>query len=280
MAYPNGATKRYTYNNAKGGWLQKIEHLDEGSALVLRLEYERDRSGLITQVTETTPEGSHRWTYVHDDLKRLRGANLHALDGGSYTDHIRGYEYEYDRNGNRTLKRTAHGGGSWSDRVYHYNALDQLVREYTDNGTPTDGIVYEWDQLGRLTKEHTAALVSEEWVPSSLKREMTWSVDDQLLTVQNGPEAPVVQYFYDRMGTRVARSALEGDDPDLERRYLVDYQNPTGYSQVLTEYDPESEGFRRNFVFGTGHTPLAQAGSSSGPQFFQTDHLGNGPQSD
>ncbi|MCC5878190.1 MAG: hypothetical protein JJU11_18375 [Candidatus Sumerlaeia bacterium] len=69
------------------------------------------------------------------------------------------------------------------------------------------------------------------------------------------------------------RSALEGDDPDL-RRYLVDYRNHTGYSQVLSEYDPEIDNFRRNFVFGTQHTPLAQTGSSSGPQFFQTDHLG------
>ena len=47
-------------------------------------------------------------------------------------------------------------------------------------------------------------------------------------------DAPRVDYAYDHQGTRVARSALP-DGSDGAKRYLTDYENPTGYSQTLAE---------------------------------------------
>jgi hypothetical protein len=83
--------------------------------------------------------------------------------------------------------------------------------------------------MGRLAQERTAAGVIE--------KSYAWSVDDRLLGVALPAQNVALEYAYDHQGSRVRRWERAGGAPAVERRYLADYENLTGYSQILAETD-------------------------------------------
>ena len=275
--YPNNASATYSYDDARGGWVSEIVHTGATGQL-LRLAYARQDDGLITRIAEERPDGDQTWAYDYDGLKRLNEATRHGefRPTGSFTTAANtSYVYRYDRRGNRVYAKK-NASIVWSD----YNPLDQLVATYQgsaahDEDAPRPSGLTKlrentWDQLGRHTAETVLGSASES-------RAFTWSGDDRLLSVKLGSatDAPVIKYSYDSSGTRVARSALPsspGDDAE-ETRYLADYENLTGYSQVLAEVGASEED-SRSYVYGQEHLLLAQLGGGSGPAFFHGDHLG------
>jgi hypothetical protein len=229
----------------------------------LRIDFGRDRTGLITEAAEQSPTGNVTWNYEYDGLKRLQVATQTGLGGVQ----VRRYEYEYDRNGNRLVKREVVGpvGTAATELLYSYNALDQM-REERRNGSLDRR--YNWDAMGRLLDERTPAGVIE--------KSYAWSVDDRLLGVGLPGQNLSLEYQYDHRGSRVRRYERNaaGTGPATERRYLADYENLTNYSQILAETDNTGTSAYRNYAYGQDHAATFQSGTEIDPSFFHTDHLG------
>lgn len=219
----------------------RLHSYDASGAVLLQLDYTRDRSGLITNIVELNQGVESEWIYRYDDLKRHVSADYVTTSTSTLVQ----YSYTYDRNGNR-LSNTIDDVAT----NYTYNDLDQLVRE----SAPGANKRLHLDKHGRL-----------KWTENNLgavERPYACSVDDRLLSVRMGDSSadPVINCSYDSSGTRVARSALDSDsDSDAERtRYLVDARNLTGYSQALAEADSEGTALC-NYLYGQEHGALAQA---------------------
>lgn len=117
-------------------------------------------------------------------------------------------------------------------------------------------------------------------------RSYEWSVDDRLLAVvlnaeaSGGNQAPRVTYGYHHSGTRVARSAVDGEAiPAPLRRaqnYLTDYNNPTDYAQSLLEKDPTERDFALTITTQRAfdQSGLLEADGAAGYVNFHDDNLG------
>lgn len=88
---------------------------------------------------------------------------------------------------------------------------------------------YEWYPMGRLLGEYTSG--------GAVEKSYTWSVDDRLNSVHLANSNQTIAYEYDHRGSRVRKWERGGTGPNTERRYLSDYENLTGYSQILAETD-------------------------------------------
>ena len=229
--------------------------------MLLALGYDRDKTGLITDIAETRPAGeqSGAWHYGYDTLKRLSGATWTPTSGTATA-----YGYTYDRNGNR-LSESVTGSATKYSR---YNKLDQLLDQRTSAAYPGGTIEksYAWDKHGRLASE-TASI-------ASASRVYTWSVDDRLESVQLGPNTtdPKVRYTYDHEGRLIKREKSQ----DIAR-FLVDNDNPTGYSQALSEVNADATRTTENYYYGDDFGPLAQVHNPGAAGFDQRflygDHL-------
>ena len=246
--YPNGTEVVYTFNDR--GNIATITHKKEADQL-LRLEYTRDKRGIITQLIEKRKNKSDvTWNYTYDYQKRLTNATR-AVSGGSTTT----YSYSYDDASNRTQKVV--DGDTTTTTTYTYNSLDQLIQE---NSTDTSEVkTYVYDELGNLKYEKT---------DGAAKREYFWDSKNCLTKgIITDTVTQTVYFGYDENGSRISKKV----DSDPETKYLTDYKNPTGYSQVLSEYNAsDPEDFTKYYY---GDQLLAQNDSTNGLSYFHTDHL-------
>lgn len=74
---------------------------------------------------------------------------------------------------------------------------------------------------------------------------------------------------YDDNGGRVSRQY----DSAGAKKFLTDYSNPTGYSQVVAELDAAGANAEKEFIYGD--TLLSQYDSTNGLAFFHGDNLGS-----
>jgi len=149
-----------------------------------------DAAGKITQEIEVVAGVSGMYDYIYD------------LDGQLLEVHLDGLleeRYEYDVNGNRTLREIAGAAETTT-----YDAQDRIQSH--------GGLVYSIDQDGFLTQRGTTAF--EYGTRGELLR----------VTIAPGNE---IQYVYDGFGRRVARTDNAGTT-----QYL--YGNP-GNQLLLTE---------------------------------------------
>ena len=78
-----------------------------------------------------------------------------------------------------------------------------------------------------------------------------------------------VAFDLNDQGDRARRQ--DGTDPAT--KYLTDYQNPTGYSQVLTEINATTGEVQRDYLYGA--EILAQADETNGFAYLHGDNLGS-----
>ncbi len=141
-----------------------------GGSALLALSYSRDGAGRITAI------GAQGYEY--DAAGRLK--NL-VRDGAVVT------RYEYDPNGNRTLKATANGGTAASydvqDRLQTYGAASYT---YTANGElrtksdPSGTTSYDYDALGNLRKVTLPGGMAIEYVIDGENRRVGKKVNGTL----------------------------------------------------------------------------------------------------
>jgi len=245
---PNGTEVNYTYDDR--GNIATITHKKEADQL-LRLEYTRDNRGIITQLLEKRKNKSDvTWNYTYDYQKRLTNATR-AVSGGSTTT----YSYSYDNASNRTQKVV--DGDTTTTYTYTYNSLDQLIQE--DSTDTSEVKTYVYDEFGNLKYEKTDGVAKREYFWDS-KNSLTKAIITDTVTI-------TVYYGYDEQGTRISKKV----DSDPETKYLTDYKNPTGYSQVLSEYNASDPEDFTNYYYGD--QLLAQNDSTNGLSYFHTDHL-------
>jgi len=124
--YPNGASIEYEYDVR--GNRKTITHTDSNEVEALKLEYTRDKRGIITDLDETRWDAIEEefdvinWTHTYDDQKHLIGSTREVDDGNPATNTT--YSYTYDNAGNRLTKTI-----DASTTTYTHNSLNQLITD-------------------------------------------------------------------------------------------------------------------------------------------------------
>jgi len=174
--------------NAEGRLDARLHQVDVMD--IYDLDLTHDAASRIIQKTETVAGVSRIYSYIYD------------LDGQLLEVHVDGLleeRYEYDVNGNRTLREISGTG-----ETTIYDAQDRILSH--------GSLAYSFDQDGFLTQR--GAVTFE------------YSARGELLNATIGP-GDEVQYTYDGLGRRVARTDNSGTT-----QYL--YGNP-GNQLLLTE---------------------------------------------
>ena len=124
--------------------------------------------------------------------------------------------YTYDASGR--LDIVTRGDGTYTDYDWTLNGEQSQVTEFDAQNVATECQEFAWGGVGDRTLES-----------------VTFSESDG-----SGGLAPQgrVEYDYDHAGEKIARRVYDADGALLShRKYLVDHQNPTGYSQTLAELE-------------------------------------------
>jgi RHS repeat-associated protein len=243
-----GARLAYTHDE-----LNRLRTVDDHRGTHLT-EYTYNANGSL----ETATLGnSARHTYVYDALNRLR---FLEVDVGGSTLH--GYEYGLKVTGHR--ERIIESTGRQS--VYRYDGLHRMVSE-TITGDPDgqNGVAgYTLDAVGnRLNRLSTVGLLGDQsfsFDTRNLLQGDTYDANGNTLVGRDVPGAPpsdeydawnrliqrtedsgrVLTFLYDADGTRIGKRVDPRDGGATEVKttfFLNDTLNPTGYSQVLEEFD-------------------------------------------
>ena len=175
------------------------------------------------------------WAYTYDDIGQLT-----AWSSPDRTE----VEYVYDALGNR-ITETRNGAVT----TYHTNALNQ----YTKIQDPAGVTLYTYDRDGNLVRT-------------------------------DGPGG-VTTYAFDEENRLVGVDSPDGlmtyNDNALGQRYLVDrfgeksllVTDPTGFGNLVGEYDPVTGSLRASHDYGFGL--VASYGSLGLASFFTFDAMGN-----
>ncbi len=199
IAYANGVVTTFDYNARSQ--LETLTY-EKDSVVLERFTYQVNAVGDQTSVAKL--DGSVV-TYHYDSLRRLtREAHSDSFNPTIFFE----LTYNYDEVGNRT--RTIDLG--LTEMSYAYDSADKLLSV----GSTT----YGYDANGSLrSRTDTSGTTVFEF-----------DSEQQLLSV-NGP-ASDVSHQYNAVGDRVQQT-----QSGVVTNFLVDPENPTGVSQVLSEYD-------------------------------------------
>ena len=273
----NGGTTNYTYDAA--GQVTQINYADgtveqntydangrlgsrsinRGGTVIETYTYSRDSAGRILSVVEL--DRSTQYTYSP------RGWLLsEAVEqpGEAPQTTI----YEYDANGNRTLR-----DGPAGQTTYQYDAGGRLI-ESTENGRTS---TYQYDSDGRLVNV----------TDGDTERTYRYNDEGKLVEVEiaNGASITIVQYVYDSNGRLVSR-IVDGE----ETRFVVD--ETSEHTRILEQYDPTRGNVVRNHYVGMkshesdqngvitrnwydGHSGLRRAETSGTVERISYDAFGN-----
>ena len=209
MRYGDGVTNQYQYDS-----LNRLTNLVWNYASFV---YQVKAGGTRTNLSENVHGVSQTYQWSYDNLYRLTNEDLVGLSN---------VVYRYDSVGNRTNRTSSAGPVN----TYGYNTNDEIVADGSGNftgksfdvngNTVTNGAnSYGYDALNRLNSG-----------------------------IVNGNTN--VQIEYDGDGNRVLKDMqYSGTTNDVVTFYLVDDINPSGYPQVLEEY--QGVWNNNNFVWAS-----------------------------
>jgi RHS repeat-associated protein len=257
VLYPNGTSASYTYDDLDR--LTLIEN-KSGENILFSAQYSFSSAGCGCQGNtgrrrlveeryrdEQNVLQERRMEYSYDVHGRLTEENYNE---GAYM-----IAYTYDEVGNRLTKYDSRLNKTTQ---YAYNNQDQILSE--DDGTTL--VNYSYDGNGNLIGR----------TMGSESMEYLYDIQNRLIAAMaNGQDDPFVRYAFDYFGSRFLQKTEEDSTA-----YLVDHSNPTGFSQVLCEYDGTGSEKRR-YTYGRDLVSVSQsylAGTLSN-LFYQYDALGS-----
>lgn len=229
----NGTTTEYSYTAA--GQVAEMLMRDASGTVTSFCRYTYDKVGL--RVAMETQDGT--WSYGYDKIGQLTSAVFAPAEGSRLE--AQDLRYEYDAAGNRT-RSVANG----VETLYSVNRMNQTEA--------AGDVLYEYDADGNMTKKTDASGVTL----------YTWDDDNQLIRVETST-GDVYAYTYNANGDRVAVTA-NGRTTD----YVYD---PSGYSNLVAEYDAASGEQNRTYTHGNGLIGFNDA--MSGAYWYQGDALGS-----
>ncbi|HZY81099.1 MAG TPA: hypothetical protein VFE50_16360, partial [Cyclobacteriaceae bacterium] len=209
--------------------------------------------------------------YSYDSRKQFESAKwTNAISG--VTDPYKESIGSYDLNGNiQTLNRKNSHGTTIADFVYGYESnRNRLTTITTPGGSPTTLRSYEYDLVGRMTKQAQPNLDPDK------ELNVTYDAADRVTEVKNESNELVTKYAYDDRGFRLSKTNYNAEgDPKLKTWYVRD-----AIGSVIASYDKVLEGSDKPTVLT--EFPI-YSGNRMGmykPQFHMTfyelnDHLGN-----
>ena len=279
----------YTYDAL--GNLKKLERKID-SVLKGTSEYVYDGLSRLTSLTQKDATGSALASYdytLRDDGRRVSANEFRYVDGiddvttqidwaydnlgrliieaYNSSDDALDYAaiYAFDLVGNRLSRQTP--GESIE---YSYDANDRLLTEKLDadgDGSFDETTAYKYGPNadpgngvgGDSTTLTTKVVHSGEGTGGAKLSETTYQYNLQgrqsrveVDSDGDGPDpAEVEEYLYNDDGVRVAKI----EDPDgmpTNTYFIIDTNNPTGYAQVLEEYEANSSGqtLKKSYVIG------------------------------
>ena len=203
----------YSYNKLNRLTDEVVKNAN-GTLLAL-YSYTLDNAGNRTGVTETQllPNGTtdtRTVAYQYDNLYRLLSETITGdSQGGTGT-----LTYTHSLTGNRMSRTSSVAGVSTVTDTY--NANDELTSEASGGVTTT----YQYDSNGNTTETVTGNQSPVTFVYDSQNR----------LVKQDAGQPNEVDITYDGAGNKVAET-VNG----VTTKYLIDSNNPTGYSQIVEE---------------------------------------------
>jgi RHS repeat-associated protein len=272
VTYPNGTETDYGYDT-----LNRLTSATnkKGSTVLSSYAYTLEADGLRTGVTEhqleadgSTSTVTKIWTY--DALQRLtQEAVTSSISANSYTDN-----YTMDLVGNRLTKTHTQGGQTLTSNCT-YNSNDQLTTE-TGSGSSTYSTTYGYDANGSLTNvSRTGAGAETDSYGYDLQNRLSSA---NISRTESGQAVTIAaSYSYNDDGIRgqsvVTTTIGNGSPTTTTTQFLVDSDNPTGFSQVLEEHTNGSSSPSMSYLIGLN--VFGQTSGSGVTNFFLTEAQGS-----
>jgi len=268
---PEGTTTKYEYNPL--GALASLTHSRDSTTILDQFIYSHDPAGNITQIEKhrTGIEADNGvFKYAYDPLNRL----VEATTGAGKTK-----QYCYDSLGNRISSLQIDQDQGASTEIRHtFNARNQLVKTFGDDGTNASETIYQYDKRGNLTH------VAEN---GQLKAGYTFDATNMMIAAHN-PAKGTAEYFYNGFRSRVKKlenfhntqtiANATTPDPTTEVRYVLDMTLP--YDNLIMTHGAQNQSFTwgNGLLSGSGHADKAnQASPATGSptHYYLQDHLGS-----
>ncbi len=236
--YPNGATNRFTYDARHR--LLKTDWWQTNGTLMRAFSYTLGAGGVRVAVNESDPTNSNRrsisWQYDVNGTNQL--ARLYRLTSETITNlgSLGTEQHLYDLVGNR-LSRSVTGfitnsvptNSAWTD-----NARDELIGD-------------TYDGAGNTTLGASLSLTNPD----------SYDAENHLI-LRGTNTSSVVQIDYDAFGNRVKKTAV-----GTTIWYLIDDQSPSGYQQVVAEFNSLSSAPLRTYAYGLSLINIVGSGTTS-----------------
>ncbi len=259
---------------------------DDGTETLLSsYDYTVNLAGLRTAVTEIDDSDNQvdiTWTY--DALNRLTEEaydkdNDQQADTEDYVTH-----YIYDLVGNRT--HAEHMIGDYDNAsfeadeivTYAYDDNDRLLTEFKVDDTESWISYTEYtygpnaDIDNGVGGDHTTQTLKTVYSNNSKATKISettlvYGVTGRLIQVDIDSDGDstinqTLTYTYNDDGIRVSQTVDDGSTITTTT-YVIDTNNPTGYAQVLEEWDDTGSGAALDKTYVLGHDVIAQASASS-----------------
>ncbi|MFC1600739.1 RES domain-containing protein, partial [Candidatus Sumerlaeota bacterium] len=224
------------------GRVEKLTHYDSDGDIYFEADYELGVDGQRVGVLEKRKnQADVKWDYEYDELGRLKVEKRDVNNDASFERHV---SYTYDCDSNR---KTETDELTSIVKEYFYFANTQRLQKIE-----RDSVLYEsytWTEDGQQATKISYDSVGQ----NETKQAFTWDATGTLGEVaqyewQGGAWelAGRVEYDYDDRGEKIARRLYDADGGLVDHeRYLIDRQNPSGYSQVVAVIDGQSGALRR-----------------------------------
>ncbi|MEQ8821886.1 MAG: RHS repeat-associated core domain-containing protein [Sumerlaeia bacterium] len=208
------------------GRLELITHTAADGTVVFAADYVLGADGTRLGIVERRGENSAVWTYHYDRLGRL---TLERREAGGQI--VREVAYGYDADSNRILEDAADKPA----RHYFYEPGTQrlaAIREGATRATANTAVEsFTYNANGQMltrTNDRTGATTR-----------YFWGRGETLIAAEIPGTDPLrVEYDYDTNNDLIGRHVFDENGQRLtSERYVVDRENPTGYSQTLAEID-------------------------------------------
>ncbi len=164
--------------------------------------------------------------------------------------------------------------------AYSFDANDRLLTETITRGSITKTVAYAYDKTQQTSKVTTepdpligTPVVTTQTFEYNLQGQMSKSTSTRTGGSEMGnDDNSSTTYEYDSAGNRIAATTTKvgsfGTSTTTRIEYLTDSQNPTGYSQVLTEteFAVDASGQVgapiKQMVYTIGHDQISQTNLS------------------
>jgi len=199
LQYPNGVTNQWQYDT-RNRLTNEVWKL--GSGTLASFFYQLAVAGNRTNLTENLNIANRANAWAYDNLYRLTSE---TISGAAPTGAI---SYNLDKVGNRTSRTSGVAGVGTTNNFFDVNDwLD--IDNVTNNGSA-------WFDANGNTRTNGPTSYMYDWA-------------DRLTNVNGGA---LVNFVYDGDGNRVVKTAN-----GVITLYLVDARNPSGYAQVVEEFN-------------------------------------------